>query len=63
MAGEWRRSGELTKLLPENPQPLKHLRQKRHRKAPAAREQHPGTGNIIKFGDNVGVEGGVVAGQ
>jgi hypothetical protein len=63
MAGEWQWSGGQTKLMPENALPLKHLRQKRHRKAPAVQDHHPGTGNIVKFGDNVGVEGGVVAGQ
>jgi hypothetical protein len=43
--------------------PLKHLRQKRHRQAAAVQDDDPSSGILVNFGDNVGSEGGVVAGQ
>jgi hypothetical protein len=49
--------------LPENAQLLKHLRQKRHRRPAAVQDGHPSTGILVNFGDNVGSEGGVVAGE
>jgi lipoprotein-anchoring transpeptidase ErfK/SrfK len=50
-------------LLPENAQLLKRLRQKRHRQPAAVQDDDPSSGIIVNFGDNVGSEGGVVAGQ
>jgi hypothetical protein len=50
-------------LLPENAQLLKHLRQKRHRRPAAVQDNHSSSGILVNFGDNVGSEGGVVAGQ
>jgi hypothetical protein len=39
------------------------LRQKRHRRPAAVQDNHSSSGILVNFGDNVGSEGGVVAGQ
>jgi hypothetical protein len=50
-------------LMPENARLLKHLRQKRHRRPAAVQDDNASSGILVNFGDNVGSEGGVVAGR